>query len=221
MTQFEFGPFVLDHDARALRLKGREMALQPRVFDLLVYLVTHRARVVSKDELLDNVWPGVIVTDGSLQRAISLLRATLREGGMDDAIKSFPRIGYRLSCRDGASDDIRAFAGRLDRGAARGRRTALAGCRDAVCGGRQSHGFKPARSQRLGAGAAMPRQAVGRDPAPDPRHQRGDRGRRQGCGRAQRHFARRDSSGAQRGRRRQGAGCRAPTISSPGARTHP
>jgi DNA-binding winged helix-turn-helix (wHTH) protein len=63
----------------------------------LVYLVRSRARVVSKEELLDALWPGVTVTEGSLQRAVSMLRAVLREGRMEDAIRSFPRIGYRFS----------------------------------------------------------------------------------------------------------------------------
>jgi DNA-binding winged helix-turn-helix (wHTH) protein len=92
----EFGPFRLDEPARLLRLAGRELPLQPRVFDLLVYLVRNRDRVVSKDELLDTLWPGVTVTEGSLQRAASTLRAALREGGLEDAVRSFPRIGYRF-----------------------------------------------------------------------------------------------------------------------------
>jgi DNA-binding winged helix-turn-helix (wHTH) protein len=97
LVNFEFGPFQLDGPGRALRLMGREVPLQPRVFDLLVYLVHNRARVVSKDELLDALWPGVTVTEGALQRAVSTLRAALREGGMEEAIRSFPRIGYRFS----------------------------------------------------------------------------------------------------------------------------
>jgi len=93
---FEFGPFRLDEPARVLRLEERELLLQPRVFDLLVYLVHSRARVVSKDELLDTLWPGVTVTDNSLQRAVSTLRGVLREGGMENAIRNFPRAGYRF-----------------------------------------------------------------------------------------------------------------------------
>lgn len=93
---FEFGPFQLDEPGRVLRLAEREVPLQPRVFDLLVYLVRSRARVVSKDELLDALWPGVTVTENSLQRAVSTLRGALREGGMEDAIRSFPRNGYRF-----------------------------------------------------------------------------------------------------------------------------
>ena len=60
----EFGPFQLDEPGRVLRLADREIPLQPRVFDLLVYLVRSRTRVVPKDELLDALWPGITVTEG-------------------------------------------------------------------------------------------------------------------------------------------------------------
>jgi DNA-binding winged helix-turn-helix (wHTH) protein len=96
---FDFGPFRLDEAGRMLLLSGHEMPLQPRVFDLLVYLVNSRARVVSKHELLDALWPGVTVTENSLQRAVSTLRAALREGDMEDAVRNFPRAGYRF-CAD-------------------------------------------------------------------------------------------------------------------------
>lgn len=92
----QFGPFTLDQPARALRLHQREVDLQPRVFDLLAYLIQSRTRVVPKDELLDAVWPGVTVTDNSLQRAISILRSALRAGGMEDAVRNIPRSGYRF-----------------------------------------------------------------------------------------------------------------------------
>jgi DNA-binding winged helix-turn-helix (wHTH) protein/Flp pilus assembly protein TadD len=90
------GKFVLDERARTLRLDGDEQPLQPLVFDLLVYLVHHRDRVVPKDELLSRLWTGATVTDGSLQRAVSLLRTALRAGGMEDAVQTFARRGYRF-----------------------------------------------------------------------------------------------------------------------------
>jgi pimeloyl-ACP methyl ester carboxylesterase/DNA-binding winged helix-turn-helix (wHTH) protein len=93
---FAFGPFHLDEAGRVLRLDDREVALQPRVFNLLVHLVRNRERVVSKEELFDTLWPNVTVTEASLQRAISILRTALKEGGMENAIRSFPRVGYRF-----------------------------------------------------------------------------------------------------------------------------
>jgi DNA-binding winged helix-turn-helix (wHTH) protein/tetratricopeptide (TPR) repeat protein len=95
-VKFEFGPFRLDEPGRALWLADREVPLQPRVFDLLVFLIRNRERVVSKDELLDTLWPGVTVTDNSLQRAVSSLRSALREGGLEDVIRNFARNGYRF-----------------------------------------------------------------------------------------------------------------------------
>lgn len=91
-----FGAFELDRNARALRLNGRELALQPRVFDVLLYLVDHGDRVVGKDELLEKLWPGVIVTESSLQRCVSLARAALEQGGLRDAIRNYAKRGYRF-----------------------------------------------------------------------------------------------------------------------------
>ena len=56
---FEFGTFRLDEPARVLELREREVTLEPRVFDLLAYLVRSRARVVPKGELLDVLGPGL------------------------------------------------------------------------------------------------------------------------------------------------------------------
>ncbi|MET0182602.1 MAG: winged helix-turn-helix domain-containing protein, partial [Caulobacterales bacterium] len=74
MALVRFGEFVLDEAARDLTLRGRALDLQPKIFDLLAYFVRHAGRVIPKDELLDQLWPGVHVTEGSLQRAVSLLR---------------------------------------------------------------------------------------------------------------------------------------------------
>lgn len=94
--RFTFGRFALDERGRALLLDGEERTLQPLVFDLLVYLVHHRERVVPKEELLTKLWDGATVTDGSLQRAVSLLRGVLRDGGMEQAVQTFARRGYRF-----------------------------------------------------------------------------------------------------------------------------
>jgi len=96
MPVIHFSPFELDLAARQLRLGGEEITLQPRVFDLLAYLVKHKDRVVGKDELLSALWPGIVVTDASLQRAVNFARAALRKGGLETAIRTHARRGYRF-----------------------------------------------------------------------------------------------------------------------------
>jgi len=91
-----FGDFELDDPRRELRLRGREVVLQPRVFDLLRFLVRHRDRVVTKEELLEALWPDVVVADGALHRAVSLARSALQQGGMAEAIRTQARVGYRF-----------------------------------------------------------------------------------------------------------------------------
>src|SRR5687768_5777328 len=95
--QLHFGPFVLDEEARALMLRGKAKHVQPRVFDLLAYLVKNAGRVVPKDELLDALWPNVTVTESSLQQAASLARRVLAEGGIGAALRNFVRHGYRFA----------------------------------------------------------------------------------------------------------------------------
>jgi len=97
-----FPSFEIDEPARELRAGSRVLPLQPRVFDLLVYLAKNRGRVVSKDELLDTIWADVTVADGSLQRAVSLARAALAEAGAPDAIRTHARRGYRFCDEDTA-----------------------------------------------------------------------------------------------------------------------
>ncbi|WP_181164441.1 winged helix-turn-helix domain-containing protein [Amaricoccus solimangrovi] len=92
-----FGPYVLDEDARELLLRGAPVAIQPRVFDLLVHLVRNAGRAVPKDELMDTLWPDVIVTEASLHRLASLARRALDPGGAGSAIRSVARHGYRFS----------------------------------------------------------------------------------------------------------------------------
>jgi DNA-binding winged helix-turn-helix (wHTH) protein len=99
-TTYRFGPCELDEARRSLSARGREIRLQPRVFDLLCYLVRHRERVVSKDELLDALWPGTIVVDNALQRVVSLARSALAEVGLGEAVRTYARHGYRFCLDD-------------------------------------------------------------------------------------------------------------------------
>ena len=96
MAVYSFGEFELNEDSRGLRLAGTEIEVQPLVFDFLALLLRHQDRALSKAELLDALWPGVTVTEASLQRAASLARAILRQGGMEASLRNLPRFGYRL-----------------------------------------------------------------------------------------------------------------------------
>lgn len=91
-----FGKFQVDPERHELLLGEEAVALQPKAFELLVFLIEHRDRLVSKEELLSAIWPGVIVLEGSLQRVISLLRRVLRAGGCEDYIRTYHRLGYRF-----------------------------------------------------------------------------------------------------------------------------
>ena len=63
---YAFGEHMLDFKRRELRRRGELIDVEPQVFDLLTYLIRHRDRVVSKDDLLDGVWGGRIVSDSAL-----------------------------------------------------------------------------------------------------------------------------------------------------------
>lgn len=90
-----FDEYELDPARRELRAGGTPQPLQPQVFDLLLYLVQNRERVVSKRELLEKLWPDAVVTESSLQRAISLARSALGSRGAE-LIQTYPRQGYRF-----------------------------------------------------------------------------------------------------------------------------
>src|SRR5262245_11887005 len=75
--QWIFGPFRLDPDHACLWRDAEAIALPPKAFAVLHYLVTHPDRLVTKDELLDALWPETAVTDAVLRVAIGVLRKVL------------------------------------------------------------------------------------------------------------------------------------------------
>lgn len=81
---------------RELRVDGVPRALEPLAFDLLVYLLRHRDRAVSKDELLDRVWLGRIVSVGSVARAAMTVRQAIGDDGEPPLIRTLHRVGYRF-----------------------------------------------------------------------------------------------------------------------------
>ena len=78
-VQFVFGDYLLDPDRRELTRGSEAIAMGPQVFDLLLYLVHNRERVVSKDDLLDTVWAGRIVSESTLTSHINAVRKAIGE----------------------------------------------------------------------------------------------------------------------------------------------
>jgi len=97
---YEFNPFRLDVRERRLLRGGVEITLRPRVFDTLCFLVKHSGRLVTKEELLQGVWPDAAVEENNLTHNISILRKALGEGATGQSfIETVPRIGYRFSAQ--------------------------------------------------------------------------------------------------------------------------
>ncbi|HEY5658517.1 MAG TPA: tetratricopeptide repeat protein [Myxococcota bacterium] len=84
--RYAFGAFELDTDARRLERRGREVRVQARVFDLLVYLIERRERVVSNQELLDTLWADVSVGPGALSRAVQKARQAVDDDGANQTV---------------------------------------------------------------------------------------------------------------------------------------
>ena len=95
--QFIFADHVLDTDRRELRRPSELIAVEPQVFDLLVYLVENRDRVVSKDDLIASVWGGRIVSDSTLTSRINAARKAIGDSGSSQKlIRTVPRKGFRF-----------------------------------------------------------------------------------------------------------------------------
>jgi pimeloyl-ACP methyl ester carboxylesterase/DNA-binding winged helix-turn-helix (wHTH) protein len=94
---FFFEDKVLDPNRRELRCKGGLVAVEPQVFDLIVYLIRNRDRVVSKDDLIAGVWDGRIVSDSTLASRINAARRALDDNGdAQRLIRTAARKGVRF-----------------------------------------------------------------------------------------------------------------------------
>jgi TolB-like protein len=92
-----FDGYALDRDRRELRCGDAAIGLEPKVFDLLAYLLEHRDRVISRDELIASVWNGRIVSESALASCINAARAAIADDGAGQRlIKTFPRKGIRF-----------------------------------------------------------------------------------------------------------------------------
>ena len=91
--RYRFGPFELQPDNRRLLKDGATISLRPRAFDLLAALVDRAGHLVTKDELLDQVWPKMVVEEAALHVQVSALRKVLGA----DAITTVSGRGYQFT----------------------------------------------------------------------------------------------------------------------------
>jgi DNA-binding winged helix-turn-helix (wHTH) protein len=82
LMTYAFGPFELDVTVFELRRDGGTVPLQPKAFDLLVYLLERRDRVVARGELLQALWPGSDARAGTLSQALRAVRRALGDDGV-------------------------------------------------------------------------------------------------------------------------------------------
>lgn len=92
MTLYRFGGFELLPEERRLTKAGQELVVGARAFDLLIFLIANRNRVVTKTEMLDAVWPDVAVEESNLTVQVSALRKLIGS----NAVATVPGRGYRF-----------------------------------------------------------------------------------------------------------------------------
>lgn len=94
---YAVGECEFDTSLYALRRAGRLIRLRPKVFQVLLYLLTHRERVITKDDLREAIWPGQFISDETLESTVSAVRQALGDSGRAQrCIQTLPGHGYRL-----------------------------------------------------------------------------------------------------------------------------
>jgi TolB-like protein/DNA-binding winged helix-turn-helix (wHTH) protein len=94
LSTYEFGPFRVEPRERQLRRSGTPIPLTPKAFDTLLALIENAGRAISKNELLERVWPGTSVAEATLAQNIFALRKAL---GDVEYIETVPKFGYRFA----------------------------------------------------------------------------------------------------------------------------
>lgn len=95
--KYRFGQCELDIDRHELRVGGEPRAIEPQVFDLLRHMAENSGRLISRDELIEAVWGGRIVSDAAISSRINAARQAVGDDGSRQAvIKTVPRRGFRF-----------------------------------------------------------------------------------------------------------------------------
>ncbi len=97
VLKYQFTDFEIDLGQQELRRRGQAVHIEPQVFDLIVHLVRNRERIVSKDELIETIWNGRIISEAALSSRINGARRALGDNGNDQAlIRTLHKRGFRF-----------------------------------------------------------------------------------------------------------------------------
>jgi TolB-like protein/DNA-binding winged helix-turn-helix (wHTH) protein/Flp pilus assembly protein TadD len=108
---FEFGPFRLEPSEHMLLRDGEPVPITPKTFELLIALIENRGHLVTKEELLQKVWPDSFVEESNLSVKMSELRRALGEAPTEKQyIETVPRKGYRFVAQVTQASNERSFA---------------------------------------------------------------------------------------------------------------
>jgi len=106
-ASFQLDGLKVDPETGVVSGPGGCERLNPKVMDVLVMMTRHPKQVVTRDELLERLWPNRVVTDNAVTRCFYLLRRQLRQAGGDPhyrtLIETLPKRGYRLNSEVGSS----------------------------------------------------------------------------------------------------------------------
>ena len=99
--EFPLEALEIDPETGLVSGPGGRERLNPKVMDVLVLMTRHPKQVVTRDELLERLWPGMVVTDDAVTRCFYLLRRQLSRAGGDShyrmLIETLPKRGYRFN----------------------------------------------------------------------------------------------------------------------------
>ena len=110
-VDFHVGDWLIEPNLSTVSRKGATVHLQPKVMGVLVCLAQHAGEPVSKERLLQSVWPDAFVTEDVLKHSISELRRVFDDDAQDPAIiQTIPKRGYRLVAQVSASQPSKALA---------------------------------------------------------------------------------------------------------------
>ncbi len=106
-STYRFGPFVVDRAAYRVSRGADALDLSPKLLDLLLHLLDHAGTLVTKEALLDALWPGANVTDNALTQAVSELRQALGDDASSPRfIRTVARRGYRFVAAVDGTDAV-------------------------------------------------------------------------------------------------------------------